>query len=102
MFLCVQATNDDACVPDLTPVRDDIAIVPSVDTPLVTVSRECDTRRHQACIASCHSDCHVKLIDAVVYFIDIELCEECIANIEKACSQCQLAHRIKQDLVESA
>ena len=68
------------------------AIVPSVNKPFVT--KEKKVPQNEICGLQCSNDCHKKLTVGVSYFVNI--CEECVLNIESACSQCKLAYKTKQ------
>ena len=69
----------------------DDATVPSLNKPSVAATfKEKETNQSEAC---CLNEGHKNLTVGISYFSDVVMCEECVANIEQACSQCQLAYR---------
>ena len=72
------------------------AIVPSFSKPSAVLAKEKETNQSEACGLNCRNECHKKLTIGIAYFSNIDICEECIANIEQACSQCQLAYRTQK------
>ena len=71
------------------------AIVPSFNK-LSTVAKEKKTNQSETCGLNCRNECHKRLTIGIAYFSDIGMCDECISNIEQACSECQLAYRTKK------
>ena len=74
---------------------DDDATVPSGNIPSAAV-KEKKINQSKDCVLNCRNECHKNLTVGISYFSDVDVCEECVANIEHACSQCQLAYRTKK------
>ena len=48
-------------------------------------------------VTSCNKlKCHKNLTVNILYFSDIDMCEDCVVNTEHASSQYQLAYRTKK------